>query len=200
MRARAMDFGAQAEGVFDKLRRIEAAVAVGVVAQRVPDLLMALHAIAPDGSPVGFAEGGGRVSAERLEAFGFDSDERRRRGNETIENRMTAARPRETNRRFDRQRTGGPSRVRTTRQRGQLTRPVEKEPERVDGQRGRGFRVVELAAADLIAGSSVQDALDVQTGNARQEPVSWLRGRRCRLGNGVAGSVRLPNFPRQCRV
>lgn len=26
--------------------------------------------------------------------------------------------------------------------------------------------MVELAAADLIAGSSVQDALDVQTGNA----------------------------------
>ena len=36
MRARAMDFRAQGEGVFDELRRIEEGVVAGVIVERVP--------------------------------------------------------------------------------------------------------------------------------------------------------------------
>ena len=54
---------------------------------------------------------------------------------------------------------------------GAVSRPVKKETEGVGGQRGRGFRVVELAAADLIAGRGVQDSFYVCAGNARQKPV-----------------------------
>ena len=46
--------------------------------------------------------------------------------------------------------------------------------------------MVELAAADLIAGRCVQDSFDVRAGYARQKSVLWLRGRRRQSGEGVA--------------
>ena len=137
--------------MLDELRRIEEGITVGILAQQIPDTLVSLHALAPDRTPVGLAELGGFAAAIRLVAFGLDADERRRCGDETIQYRVAPSAPGKTNRRFERQRPGGPDRIRTTGQRRQVLRSVKKEAEDIDGKRSRGFGTVELAAGDLVA-------------------------------------------------
>ena len=89
---------------------------------------------------------------ERLEAFRLDADERRRRLHEAIENGMAPASLGEPKPGLDIQRARRPDFPLASGQRREVGRPAKKETERIDGQRRRGFRAVELAGRDLVAG------------------------------------------------
>ena len=82
---------------------------------------------------------------------------------------MTPALPRKPKPSLDKQRARRPDFPLASRQWRKVGRPVQKEAERIDGQRRRGFRTVELAASALIAGSGVENRLDLRSGHARQE-------------------------------
>ena len=169
--ARAVDLGAQREGVLDQLRRVEEAEQAGSLAQPVPNALVALHASAPDRAPVGVGKFRGALVPEGFEPLGFHADKRGAGGHEDIEDRMAAAAPRKAHGRLERYGSGRPSGVLQPRQRRQGVRPFEKEPEGVGGQRGGRFRVVEFAAGDFVAWGGGEHALDATRGNAGEKPI-----------------------------
>ena len=171
-----LDCGAQGQGVFHELRRIQVRVHVLVVAEQVADVLVADHPVSPDRSPEGVAEASVVAAAERLEPFAFDADQCGAGGHEAIGDGMPAAGPRKTDGALQRERTCWPARAFETRQGREVGGSVEEEAESVDRERGGGRGSVELGLVEFLAGRRVEDAFDVGAGDARQETVRRERG------------------------
>lgn len=74
----------QGEGVLDELHRAKGGVQSLVSAKLVPHAFIAFHVIPPDLAPIGIGKGRGGFAPERLEPFGLDADECRRRCHKII--------------------------------------------------------------------------------------------------------------------
>lgn len=114
---------------------------------------MALYISSPTGAPVHIGKQGGPLGPERLEPLGFHAYERGGGHDQAIQNGMSPAGPRESDRLLQSQRPDRPSRLRATGQLRNNLRLPEKISEGVGGQRGGRFRTVELPVSISLSGA-----------------------------------------------
>ena len=153
---------------------------------------MALYISSPTGAPVHIGKQGGPLGPERLEPLGFHAYERGGGHDQAIQNGMSPAGPRESDRLLQSQRPDRPSRLRATGQLRNNLRLPEKISEGVGGQRGGRFRTVELPALDLIVWRLPVYALYFLPRNAGEKP--------SRIHDGNHGGVNAPKALRTVRV
>ena len=118
----------QREGVLHQLRRVDEIVQTTIFAKTVAHAFIAFHVASPTGAPVRIGKRGGPLDPERLEPLGFHAYERGGGRDQAIQNGMSPAGLRKSDRRLQSQRPGKPSRLWATGQARESLLPPEKYP------------------------------------------------------------------------